>query len=344
MKRTANHAPSSVIFGKRAARPVLAIVLVLLSGLGLASCQGSVGAAESLRIGTVRNEIATLLYIAENQGYFAQNGLVVNIDEYDTGTVALETMTKGDLDLALTTEFAIVSKALQQENVRVVATIADFVSFFIVCRQDRGIREIADLRSKKIGLVRQGISPFYLGRVLESRGLHIQDVTLDDVPPSQWVDALVSGRVDAVMAYQPYVHRIQEQMSNGVTVWPGQADQQSFGVVTGRTGWARGHTETIRRLLAALVQAEKFVALHSGAARAIVQQRISIDDAILATTWPNYAFSLALDQTLVVAMKDEAQWLINNRMTTASQLPDLPQYIDLDDLQAVKPGSVTIIR
>jgi NitT/TauT family transport system substrate-binding protein len=64
----------------------------------------------------------------------------------------------------------------------------------------------------------------------------------------------------------------------------------------------------------------------------------------MASVWPQHQFTLSLDQTLMVAMKDEAQWMINSNLTTEKTIPDFVNYIYVDGLKAVKPEVANIIR
>jgi NitT/TauT family transport system substrate-binding protein len=43
-------------------------------------------------------------------------------------------------------------------------------------------------------------------------------------------------------------------------------------------------------------------------------------------------------------MEDEARWMINNNLTTEKTVPDFLDYIYIDGLESIKPGSVNIIR
>jgi NitT/TauT family transport system substrate-binding protein len=43
--------------------------------------------------------------------------------------------------------------------------------------------------------------------------------------------------------------------------------------------------------------------------------------------WSQNQFSLSLDQSLIVAMEDEARWMIKNSLTGEKQVPDFADYI-----------------
>jgi NitT/TauT family transport system substrate-binding protein len=100
----------------------------------------------------------------------------------------------------------------------------------------------------------------------------------------------------------------------------------------------------VKRFLKSLAEAEDYLMHHPDEAKAIVRKRLNYDDSYMARIWPQHRFSLSLDQTLIVAMKDEAQWMINNNLTSEKAIPDFMNNIYLDGLMAVRPGAVSIIR
>ena len=57
--------------------------------------------------------------------------------------------------------------------------------------------------------------------------------------------------------------------------------------------------------------------------------------ALMAAVRLKYQFFLPLDQSVILAMKDEARWMIKNNLTTEKQVPDFLDYIYEDGLKAV---------
>jgi NitT/TauT family transport system substrate-binding protein len=43
-------------------------------------------------------------------------------------------------------------------------------------------------------------------------------------------------------------------------------------------------------------------------------------------------------------MEDEARWMIENKLTAETEVPDFLDYIYVDGLEAVRPYAVHIIR
>ena len=75
-----------------------------------------------------------------------------------------------------------------------------------------------------------------------------------------------------------------------------------------------------------------------------MQNRLDLDPGYMDTVWQQNQFSLTLDQSLILAMEDEARWMITNNLTNATAVPDSGSIIYTDGLESVRPGSVNIIR
>jgi NitT/TauT family transport system substrate-binding protein len=256
---------------------------------------------------------------------------------------AINGMLRGEVDIAEAAEFPFVRVVFQKEQVDIISCNDKFENDYIVGQKDRGIETISDLKGKRIGVALKTINEFYLGRFLGLNGMNMQDVALVDIKPAQFVKAIVSGDVDAIIAWQPYIHQIQKEIS-GAVVWPAQSGQAVYGVLICRRGWLKQHSDTVERFLKSLAEAEDYLVRHPDKAKAIVKKRLQYDDSYTAHIWPHHQFSLSLDQTLIVAMKDEAQWMINNNLTSEKTLPDFVNYIYTDGLKAIRPEAVSIIH
>ena len=321
-------------------RVVMTLDLLLIV-LSLWSCSRQV---DSITIGNPAFESGALIYIAQDQHFFIGNGLKVAIKDYDSGLAAVNGLLKNEVDMAGAAEFAMVDKAFRKERLRVIGILDRFQFVYLVGRKDRGIGTPSDLKGKKIGVPRQTIAEFYLGRFLNLHGMNLPDVARVDVRPSRAVAAIADGNIDAIVYYEPYAHAVKERLgSNGIS-WPAQSSQPTSGIVVCRENWIARHGKRVSNFLRALVQSEEYAIHHPAEARAIVQKKLHHDDAYMAAIWPEHQFSLSLDQSLILAMEDEARWMIKNNLTNEKQVPDFVNYIYVDGLKAVKPEAVNIIR
>jgi len=325
------------------------ITAALVTGVTLVgsfSCSkgGYSGKVESINFGTVPTAASALIYIAQDQHFFAANGLNVNIKDYATGTATTEALLKGDLDFAWVAEFPFVHRAFAKEKISIIAVVGRFNEQYLIGLKDRGINTIADLKGKRIGIPRNTIAEFYLGRFLELNGINIQDASLIDVPPPRSMDAITGGSIDGVIAWEPYTSQIRVKLADRAAAFPIQSNQPGYGAITGRNDWINEHPEIVNRFLKSLTQAEEYLTSNPAAAKAILQERLKYDDVFTETIWSENQFSLSLDQSLITAMEDEARWMIKNKLTREKTVPDFVNHIYLDGLKAIKPEAVNIIR
>ena len=306
--------------------------------------KGYPGKMESITIGTAPLESSALIYIAEDRGHFTDNGLSVTVRSYDTGASAFDGLLKGEVDIATPAEYPLIGAAFKGEKVRAIASIDKVSYFYLIGRKDRGIKEISDLKGKKIGVVRKTIAEFFLGRFLDLNGLKIEQVTLVEVSPSRSEEAIIKGDVDAILSRPPYISPMEERLGVNAVIWPAQSGQALYAILIGRNDWIEGHPEAIKRLLRSLAQAEEYLIRYPAEAKAVLRKKLNLTDPNLTEGWSENQFSLSLDQSLIAAMEDQARWMIANKLANAKEIPDFLNYIYVDGLKAVKPEAVNIIR
>lgn len=321
----------------------LAVLAVLSSGFG---CWTSPEKMDPIVIAYAPFESIALLTIAEDQLLFTRNGLNVTLRKYDTGVGALDGMLKGEADIAVgTNEFPLVGRAFQKEKIGTIGSIAKSEFIYLIGRKDRGIEKVSDLRGKKVGTTFRTIAEFFLGRFLELHGMNIRDITLVDLQtPADWVDAIVNGDIDAVATAQPYAESVKERLGANATSWSAQSSQPLFTQVISTNEWVTKNPELVERFLRSLVQAEEYCIDKTAEAKATLQKRLNLHTAYIETVWSQNQFFLSLDQSLIVAMEDEARWMINNGLTTEKEVPDFSKFIHEDGLKTIMPERVTIIR
>jgi NitT/TauT family transport system substrate-binding protein len=318
---------------------VVALVAAALPGFASTAPGGS--AVRAVVIGERPHEASALFYIAEEQGFFRENDLAVTLKAFPSVPEAFDALANGEIDVALGSEYVVAGRVLGGENLTIVGGIDRFESVVLVARGDRGIAEIADLRGRRIGLTRGVSGEFYLGQFLDWHGLSMDDVVLVHAPPAEQEAALTNGSVDAIVAGER-IDRLEARFGSDLVTWSVQESRPGQVVAAVRGDWADAHPEELRRLLAALARADRLVVEDPGAAKAIVRDRMNYSGAYADEVWTHHRPGLTLDRSLVVAMTDEARWLIATNLTTARQIPDFRAHLDATPLETVKPDAVNI--
>ena len=323
---------------------IIVVVALVVAGawfLG-SSGLGSQETPESITLGNMLYEYSGLVFIADDRGFFAANGLNVTLRDYVSTVASITELENNETDITLVPEYSIVTEAFKKENITVIGNSDKYESVFLISRKDRGIENVSDLKGRKIGGSKGTIGEFYLGRFLELNGMRIEDVTFTDMPTTQYVETITNGSVDAVIVVYKYLDQSREQLGSNLVAWPIQSSQKGYVVLTCRNDWASSHPETIIKVLKSVKQAEDYAITHPAEARAIIQKRMNYTDTAMADFWPDHEYALTLDQSLITAMEGEARWMIANNLTNATEVPDFREYISTEGLKAVKPGSVRI--
>jgi ABC-type nitrate/sulfonate/bicarbonate transport system substrate-binding protein len=302
------------------------------------------GPPAQVTIGTALFEVSGLIWIAEEKGYFAENGLKVTIKLFDAGKFAVGALFDGEVDVATASEFVFVGKAMKEEKIQTVGSIAKSDDHYLIVRKDGGIRQSSDLKGKKIGFPRQTSAEFYLGRYLQLHGINLDQVTLIDLKPTQIGESLIKGDVDAVLIWDPYAYPIEKSLGRNAVIWPAQSGQMMYWLLIARSDYITGHQELIDRLLSSFSQAEQFAVNYPNEAKRILQNRLHTEQAYIERVWPKNRFALSLDQGLIIAMEDESRWVIDSNLISDQKMPYYPDYIYWQGLKKVKPSSVTVIH
>ena len=166
---------------------ILVIAIVLSSFVYLNSQQNYSGKAETITFGDLGVDSSELVYVAQNQNYFQQNGINFVIQNFETSTQASNAVLSNEVELATSGEYTIVTSAMANQNMSIIANMDKYQGVYLIANQDHGIESITDLVGKKIGVVFQSLKEYYLGSFLDTNGLSISNVTLVNVAPSQWV-------------------------------------------------------------------------------------------------------------------------------------------------------------
>ncbi len=320
------------------------MAIILSSFLYLNYQKSYFGDVESISVGMEPNQVNLLVYVAENQNYFTTNGLNVTIKDYASGSAAVNGMLNGEVNIAAATEFVVARNAAANQTIQTFASINKFLQIYIIGNKDSGITNISDLPGKKVGLSLQTASQFYLGRFLELNGMNLNQLSLVNVSPLQVEDALASGTVDAVVAWQPYAGAIENRLGNDhLVMWDAQSGQEAYDCAISQTSWINSNPQLVQRFLKSLAQAKQYIISHPPDAKMILQNRLNFDASYVETVWSQYRFSLSLDQSLVVALQDEGQWLISNHLTNATVTPNFIQYVYIQGLKSVEPDTVNVI-
>lgn len=287
-----------------------------------------------------------LIYLAAAKGYFTEEGLALTLQPFNSGRDALKAALEGKADLAIVGDTPLALAMMQERPILIVATIFTTRNdHAILARRSRVIAVPADLRGKTVG-VTQGTSGHYiLSMLLARRGMTLADIQLAPLNPPEMRDALTGGAVDAIATWDPWLSGAETALGQDSVVFRSEAGFQFGFNVAGGADHVRAQAENVRRLLRALLLAERYIEENPTEAIATIASAMNIEPAKFdMSAKASYRFQVRLDQHLLVRMDDRARWAIQSGLTERTEIPNTLDVIYPDALIAVKPDAVTIVR
>ncbi|MGQ0845565.1 MAG: aliphatic sulfonate ABC transporter substrate-binding protein [Sporichthyaceae bacterium] len=145
--------------------------------------------------------------LLEASGQLANLPYRIEWSKFAFGPVIVEALGADKVDLGLAGSTPPIFGAVAQTNFRVIATTAfrSKVGAAILVPESSPIREIGDLKGKKVGVPKASNAHGLLLTVLHRAGLGPNDAEAVFLPPPDALTAFGRGDVDAVSLFEPYI-------------------------------------------------------------------------------------------------------------------------------------------
>ncbi|MBG0828473.1 ABC transporter substrate-binding protein [Planomonospora sp. ID67723] len=203
-----------------------AAVVGLAAMLSLAACGGSDPETTAAAAGGDGPEKTTLtigllpipddaaVYIANEKGFFKEEGLTIKPEVITGGAAAIPGLISGTLDATMTNY---VSTFVASEKGNKLKIVTDFYQagpnvFNLMAAKDSPIASVADLKGKKIAVnTLSNIGTLAVTATLKVNGLTADDVEFVELPFPNMTPALQKGDVDAAWMTEPFLTGAQKE-------------------------------------------------------------------------------------------------------------------------------------
>ncbi|MFT3973468.1 MAG: ABC transporter substrate-binding protein [Amaricoccus sp.] len=203
------------------------------------------------------------IVIAQEKGYFAEQGLDVDIVAPADPSDPPKMVAAGRADLGITYQPQLHLQVAEGLPLKRVGTLVATPLNCLLVKDDGPIHSIADLKGRKIGYSVAGVEEAVVGAILKQAGLTLDDVEMVNVNFSL-SPALMAGQVDAVIgAYRNFeLNQMAIEGVPGRCFYVEEAGLPSYDeliYVANRDTMDRGK---IARFLAATEKATEFIVNH----------------------------------------------------------------------------------
>ena len=296
--------------GRTVATGAIAAVL----SISLAACAGAGGGGNtckdaSVNAGIVNSATDAVLFIADQKGYFKDEGLEVKFTKFDSAAKMIAPLGAGQLDVGAGAPSAGFYNAVARDiDVRIVADKGSLVKGYdympILVRKelvDSGkVKTPADLKGLKVAEPAEGTSTSStLASVLESGGLDYDDVKHQFVGFPEHVSSFANGAIDASTTTEPTASVIVEagtavRMFDSTDTY----DKQQLAVVLYSGAFSEERSAVAQCFMNAYVKASKDYneAVSDGTwksekgkeAVSIISKEVGISPELFAKTVPSF--------------------------------------------------------
>ena len=258
----------------------IATSLTTLAILGLTTLT-ALADDKPLRIGWVYAMANAPALIADKKGFYAAEGLNVDIKSFNDGPLLQQAVAAGDLDIAYVGSPPVYhwfsrgleSKILAQVNYGQAAVIANAKS---------PIAAVGDLRGKKLAGVAKGSGMDVLlrGYVLKEKARldPDQEVTIINMPAANMNAALEHHEVDAAFSWEPFVSQsLLRGTSKLVLDVNRELPQYPWYVVISLPSTLKNRPDDVTKLLRAHLKAIAFLQTHPEESNQIIAQEFKLE-------------------------------------------------------------------
>ncbi len=231
-------------------------LLALLSGIAASSAQ----AAEPIKIGIVKTTASGPLFIAEEKGYFAAEGLAAEIVAFDAAQITTQAAMAGDIDIGATALSAALYNLAAKGGLTLIGGVSREVpgfhgTAFLASNRawDAGFTALKDLEHRSVAVPQMGGPLHYdVALAAEKYGLDIKTMRL---LPLQTVPnvatAIIGGQPDAGLVPNNLTLQILDRKQAHLLAWVGDETPWQFSAIFVATKTANARKAMIEAFLRA---------------------------------------------------------------------------------------------
>jgi sulfonate transport system substrate-binding protein len=192
---------------------------------------------------------------------FAKDGIAIVWVQTVSSANALQFLNAGSIDFGSSAGSAALVARINGNPIKSVYVYSRPEWTALVTTKDSKINTVADLKGKKVAMVRGTDPHIFLVRALLSAGLTDKDIT--PVLVQQHADggtALARGDVDAWAGLDPMM--AQHEIEEGARLFYRNAAANTWGILDAREEFLKDQPDITRRVLAAYEEARKYALAH----------------------------------------------------------------------------------
>lgn len=290
----------------------------------------------------------TPLHIAQEKGFFEEQGLRLDAKVFSTILDAFPAFEAGHLDglNPVTTEAVLL--ASREVDYRVVLVCDTSVGADGILARN-SVASISDFKGREIAVQKGGVGHFFVLQVLQDVGLSNNDISIIDVPPDVAAVSYQSGEVEIAYTFSPYMEEANAAQKDGRIIYTSAEKPNAIAdLYIFKTAFVEAQPKATEAFVRGILKGLDFLAQNPEEGLAIASKELGITSSELEAQLkglrlPDLQTNLGMlsdsdsDLYLKNGMENLANFLKSNN--EIQETPDLSQVLEPRFVESIGASS-----
>lgn len=299
---------------------------------------------------TYQGEAAT--YVAQEKGFFKENGLDVTLKLNPSGRTSLHDLLNGVVQIAHVAETPVVYSLLDtgyfpEDSIPSFQIFADMVysnkTQKIVGRKDHGIHEPLDIVGKKVAYLRGTQLDYYFDSFLLEHQISKDEFETVNMNPSEQLKALKNGEIDVAVMWEPYASFVKNELGESAVFLETNLTYSTLWLSTTLNSYAESNPDVLVSYLKSIKAAQEYIRDNPEYTQELLARRTEVPLHIIESLWTEFDFELSLSERMLTLLENQARWMIRNNFADTT-MQEMQQFVNFNPMQEVHPRGITIVR
>jgi len=328
-------------------KKLIALFLISIVSLGtLIACSGkessstkksTIGVtAKEVRIATQPSPFAASVFVAKEKGFLSEELKKYNVSvkwtSFPAGPPMNESFAAGQQDIGILGDVpTIVAKASGQKTKIIANASYGEKTLAVVIKSDSNIKDVKELKGKKVAYVKGSYGHHLLGLVLEKAGLTLNDIESVNLPVADIATAVAKDQVAAGVVWEPSLTKPLKAGQVKILV-DGTGIKRNNVFYISKDNFAKDNPKIVEAYVKALNKASEYIKSNPEEAAKAIQPDINLSVDELKSLFPKYIYSPVIEDEDIKELKVVEKFLRDQKLTSNSV--NIDEFVDTEYLKS----------
>jgi len=270
-------------------------------------------------------------YIAEENGYFEDEGVDVELTSFMNDADMTAAFASGRIQMANSASHSVLQFIEQGLDVTIVLLL-DASEQADAILTDGTITSVADLAGQSVAFEEGSVSNLLLGYALQQEGMSLDDITPVPMDPAEAATALLGGSVHVAVTYEPYISEARATSNSFEAIYyAAEKEGLISDVLVVDNDFLAAHPGAVQKVVDAWGPAIDYYESEPDAARAIIADSVGSDVESLDTAFDGVKF-FSLEQNATELGGDYLTSVLPSVQDISAQIGLVEGGLDLDSI------------